>query len=176
MSFIIFETTGRGLFIAWLRFRRGRPKGVPLRAEGFPKRRCHFESVAAQRHLSPRRSQIAKPCHIEPVGIWPIDGRQRRPLFAGRNSQFAKSCHIDSSSVWPIVRGGPPFGTAPTQAPVGVFFYEPRVTRGDVVALSLSRRNAASESEADCDRRPADCKKGAVLRQLLFSYKLILIR
>ena len=34
--------------------RRGRPKGVPLRAEGFPKRRCHFESDAAQRHLNPR--------------------------------------------------------------------------------------------------------------------------
>ena len=69
--------------------RRGRPKGVPLRAEGFPKRRCQFESDAAQRHLSPRR----------PAG---------RPL------------------------GGP------------------------------------------YDR--AMCKKGAVLRQLLFSYKLILIR
>ena len=31
------------------------PQGGPLRAEGFPKRRCQFESVAAQRHLSPRR-------------------------------------------------------------------------------------------------------------------------
>ena len=28
---------------------------LPLRAEGFPKRRCQFESVAAQRHLNPRR-------------------------------------------------------------------------------------------------------------------------
>ena len=65
-------------------------------------------------------------------------------------------------------------GSAPTMAPVGAFFYEPRVTRGNVVSLrcrgvtasveaaaryalraprsvvvrlSLSRRNAASESE-----------------------------
>ena len=41
----------------------GRPRGDPyapcrehfLRAEGFPKRRCQFESVAAPRHLIPRR-------------------------------------------------------------------------------------------------------------------------
>ena len=26
-------------------------KGVPLRAEGFPKRRCQFESVAAERRI-----------------------------------------------------------------------------------------------------------------------------
>ena len=55
------------------RIRRGRPDffwsvqyrivpgrtvaaGGPLRAEGFPKRRCHFESVAAQPHLSPMKS------------------------------------------------------------------------------------------------------------------------
>ena len=30
-------------------------KGVPLRAEGFPKRRCQFESVATQSHLNPRK-------------------------------------------------------------------------------------------------------------------------
>jgi hypothetical protein len=29
--------------------------GGPLRAEGFPQRRCQFESVAAQPHLSPRK-------------------------------------------------------------------------------------------------------------------------
>ena len=33
--------------IACMRSRRGRPEDVPLRAEGFPKRRCYFESVAA---------------------------------------------------------------------------------------------------------------------------------
>ena len=59
-------------FIACMRFRRGRPDfsglsiagyfpgrtvaaGGPLRAEGCPKRRCQFESVAAQPHLSPRK-------------------------------------------------------------------------------------------------------------------------
>ena len=56
------------------RIRRGRPDffwsvqyrivpgrtvaaGGPLRAEGFPKRRCHFESVAVQPHLSPKKSR-----------------------------------------------------------------------------------------------------------------------
>ena len=28
--------------------------GGPLRAEGFPKRRCQFEFIAAKPHLSPR--------------------------------------------------------------------------------------------------------------------------
>ena len=37
-------------------------------------------------------------------------------------------------------------GSAPTQAPVGAFFYKLRVARSDVVSLSLSRRYAASES------------------------------
>ena len=36
--------------------------------------------------------------------------------------------------------------SAPTQAPVGAFFYELRVARSDVVSLSRSRRYAASES------------------------------
>ena len=39
-------------------------------------------------------------------------------------------------------------------APVGAFFYEPRVTRGDVVSLSLSRRDAASDSSSTNDERP----------------------
>ncbi len=57
--------------------RRGRPIGRPLRAEGFPKRRCQFESVAAQRHLSPRRSAN---CEIKsnlsgPSGHLPYKGR-----------------------------------------------------------------------------------------------------
>ena len=38
--------------IACMRYRRGRPEqGVPLRAEGFPKRRCQLESVAAERRI-----------------------------------------------------------------------------------------------------------------------------
>ena len=39
----------------------------------------------------------------------------------------------------------------PYDGPERGVFYEPRATRGDVVALSLSRRNAASESEAACE-------------------------
>ena len=31
------------------------PKGRFLRAEGYSRRCCQFESVAAQRHLNPRR-------------------------------------------------------------------------------------------------------------------------
>ena len=38
-------------------------------------------------------------------------------------------------------------------APQRGVFYEPRVTRGDVISLSLTRRNAASESEAADGRR-----------------------
>ena len=38
--------------IACMRYRRGRPEqGVPLRAEGFRKRRCRFEFVAAERRI-----------------------------------------------------------------------------------------------------------------------------
>jgi len=29
--------------------------GGPLRAEGFPKRRCQFEFIAAKPHLSPKK-------------------------------------------------------------------------------------------------------------------------
>ena len=30
--------------------------GGPLRAEGFPKRRCRFEFIAAKPHLSPKKA------------------------------------------------------------------------------------------------------------------------
>ena len=36
------------------------PEGVPLRAEGIPKRRCQFESVAAQPHLTRRDVHVAR--------------------------------------------------------------------------------------------------------------------
>ena len=73
VRFLLTLTCGLHLFfIACMRFRRGRPDfsglsiagyfpgrtvaaGGPLRAEGCPKRRCQFESVAAQPHLSPRK-------------------------------------------------------------------------------------------------------------------------
>ena len=55
-------------------------------------------------------------------------------------------------------------------APVGAFFYEPRVTRGNVVNLNLSRRDTAPESEAACGLRTADgVKKEA--RRPLFLFK-----
>ena len=47
--------------------RRGRPKGVPLRAEGFSKRRCQFESVAAKPHLSPRKAK--RGCRIKTASL-----------------------------------------------------------------------------------------------------------
>ena len=70
MGRVFFVACGpRSFFIAWLRFRRGRPRaflarqvqdrlserttasGGPLRAEGFPKRRCQSEFVAAERRI-----------------------------------------------------------------------------------------------------------------------------
>lgn len=44
---------------------------------------------------------------------------------------------------------------SPTKTSSGAIFYEPRGTRGDVVTLSLSRRNTASDSEAAL--RTANC-------------------
>ena len=132
-----------------------------------------------------RRPQVAKPCHIDLIGVW----------MTGRCKNLSVS-FADSSPIRGAIR-----------APVGAFFYEPRVviryptpvgattwgaryalrvsrsvvvilsllphssirrgrpvkasryalrvSRSVVVILSLSRRNAASESEAACDRRPA---------------------
>ena len=48
----IFFLRAPFISIACMRYRRGRPdQGVPLRAEGFPKRRCQLESVAAERRI-----------------------------------------------------------------------------------------------------------------------------
>ena len=55
--------------------RRGRPKGVPLRAEGFSKRRCQFESVAAKPHLSPRKAK--RGCRIKTASLH----HQLNPIF-----------------------------------------------------------------------------------------------
>ena len=61
-------------------------------------------------------------------------------------SQFAKPCLMDLLCISPFIRGGPPFGTAPTQAPVGAFLraegYSKRCCQFEVC-----RRAAASESE-----------------------------
>ena len=46
------------------------PVGAFLRAEGFPKRRCQFESVAAQRHLSPSPSCMACTSHFRRAALW----------------------------------------------------------------------------------------------------------
>ena len=45
----------------------------------------------------------------------------------------------------------------PLRNPDWGYLYELRVSRSDVVNLSLSRRNAASDSEANCRLRPAAC-------------------
>ena len=50
------------------------------------------------------------------------------------------------NSVYTIVSGGPPYQVGPYAGPSRGVFYELRVARSDVVSLSLSRRNAASES------------------------------
>ena len=50
------------------------------------------------------------------------------------------------NSVYTIVSGGPPYQVGPYAGPSRGIFYELRVARSDVVSLSLSRRNAASES------------------------------
>ena len=90
---------------------------------------------------------------------------------AGRCSR--KSYHIDSSSVWPTVRGGPPFGPAPTMAPVGRFLRAEdrdtlsRTCRGDHVGRPLRaegfpKRRCQFESDAAqrhlSPRRPAACE------------------
>ena len=38
-----------------------------------------------------------------------------------RGSWLVKPCLMDLLCISPFIRGGPPFGTAPTQAPVGAF-------------------------------------------------------
>ena len=46
---------------ACMRYRRGRSwQGVPLRAEGFPKRRRQLESVAAERRIRVRGKAVAR--------------------------------------------------------------------------------------------------------------------
>ena len=54
--------------------------GGPLRAEGFPKRRCQFEFVAAQPHLIPRRPATC--AHLFPTGCITVYGGQVYQFFA----------------------------------------------------------------------------------------------
>ena len=74
------------------------------------------------------------------------------------------------NSVYTIVSGGPPYQVGPYAGPSRGVFYELRVARSDVVSLSLSRRNAASESEADCGRQTATGTKKEA-RRPLFLFK-----
>ena len=63
-------------------------------------------------------------------------------LFADRRPLFAKPCHMDPLSVWPTGRGGPPYlRDGPYDVPGRGIIYEPRVSRGDVVTLSLTPRS-----------------------------------
>ena len=50
------------------------------------------------------------------------------------------------NSVYTIVSGGPPYQVGPYAGPSRGVFYALRASRSVVVSLSLSRRNAASES------------------------------
>ena len=50
-------------------------------------------------------------------------------------------------------RCGPPCWDGPIRNPDWGYLYELRASRSDVVNLSLSRRNAASDSEANCRLR-----------------------
>ena len=77
---------------------------------------------------------------------------------AGRRSQAAvRENHttLTRQVYGQVFTAGRPNRVGPYDGPSWGVFYEPRVTRGDVVALRLSRRNAASESEAACDLRTA---------------------
>jgi len=81
------EATGRGSFIiAWLRFRRGRPKGVPLWE--FRK----MQVVGALMGRAVRRPQVAKPCHMDPLSIWPI-GRYKNPSVSFADSSPSQVSH-----------------------------------------------------------------------------------
>ena len=64
-------------------------RGHFLRAEGFPKRRCHFESVAAQRHLNPRRPAT---CGLPPA-----------PSRHGKGTSPSTACiNASSPSYWSL--------------------------------------------------------------------------
>lgn len=62
-------------------------------------------------------------------------------------SEYDAAFHRDKFELTTTPRGYPQrvagslYRTAPTMAPIGAFFYEPRVTRGDVVRLHLSPRS-----------------------------------
>ena len=62
-------------------------------------------------------------------------------------SEYDAAFHRDKFELTTTPRGYPQrvagglYRTAPTMAQIGAFFYEPRVTRGDVVRLHLSPRS-----------------------------------
>lgn len=62
-------------------------------------------------------------------------------------SEYDAAFHRDKFELTTTPRGYPQrvagrlYRTALTMAPIGAFFYEPRVTRGDVVRLHLSPRS-----------------------------------
>lgn len=62
-------------------------------------------------------------------------------------SEYDAAFHRDKFELTTTPRGYPQrvagglYRTAPTMAPIGAFFYETRVTRGDIVRLHLSPRN-----------------------------------
>ena len=112
-----------------------------------------------------RRPQAAKSCHIDQLGIWPTCSRRA----ASHCCPFWQpSCAFRwSAPDGPKRPLGRPLRTRPRAvdyllSPECDFVgdaqrasrYALRVSRSVVVGLSLSRRNAASESEINAGRRP----------------------
>ena len=62
-------------------------------------------------------------------------------------SEYDAAFHRDKFELTTTPRGYPQrvagrlYRTAPTMAPIGAFFYETRITRGDIVRLHLSPRS-----------------------------------
>ena len=130
----------------------GRPlrspnRGIFLRAESYSKQCCQFEFIAAQRRIRRGRpvkaSRYALRVSRSVVVSLSLLRRSRICIQenAGRRSQFAKPCLIDQLHILADCSLRDAFQDVPYVAPVGAFFYELRVTRSDVVNLSLSRRS-----------------------------------
>ena len=120
---------------------------------------CDEISLAGSPHASPY-AQGHGPCiffvsnqssHSSPVCDI-VGGRpERRPATAVRFG------NRPAPSVGRHLTGQKGLGR-PLRNPDWGYFYELRASRSDIVNLSLSRRNAASDSEANCRLRTAACE------------------
>ena len=99
--------------IAWPRFRRGRPGKAAryaLRAS---------RSVVVRLRLSRQNAASESEEKAVARSSWLV-ARKSSPSFRIGHDQISQRAALA--------------GPAPTLAPIGAFFYEPRVTRGDVVS------------------------------------------